>query len=241
MLTQQAQLLSDFIDAVSSYSGIESNPESAKIIRQTNPSINKTVAIVAGQGEPDSLVLPINVIWIQFDSSASDYRHVYQRDSKQPDVVLGYNHTWLRIREYKDLWETQSYLPEDGGIGGGTPSEATVMGLVRLSVASLTPGDPVVVTEGDPSLNDARTPLAHAEMHEEIPATRLATTGRAVQINYGGPQEHGVSKSDFQGDSEWGSLSLTDIYPDPTPFNPADAKVFTDMENNPISADLILS
>lgn len=242
MASEQAQLLSDFIDNVAVYTQIQQTDGSPRIVRRTNPTLveDSTYTFVASAVEPHALVLPLNVVWIVFDSSRPDYRYVYRRDSKNPDPDNGFEHTWVRITEYDALWEGQFYDPEDGGLSANPEAQDNLIGVVRLSVASSSPGDPIVITEGDPTLSDARIPLAHDEMHPEVPATRLATTGRAVLINNGQPVEGGGMLSDFQGDSAWGGIPRNAVYPSVEPLSPAQAKVFADMENTPVSADIVL-
>lgn len=242
MATEQAQMLSDFIDQIAVYTQIQQTDGSPRIVRRTNPTLveDSTFTFVASAVEPHALVLPLNVVWIVFDSSRPDYRHVYRRDSKNPDTDNGFEHTWVRITQYDDLWEGQYYDPEDSGLSSNPEAQDNLIGVVRLSVASATPGDPVVITEGDPTLSNPRVPLPHDEMHPEVPATRLATTGRAVLINNGQPVEGGGMLSDFQGDSAWGGIPRTAIYPAVEPLSPAQAKLFPDMENTPVSADIVL-
>lgn len=242
MATEQAQLLSDFIDNVADYTQIQQTDGSPRIVRRTNPtlSVDSTYTFVASALEPHELVLPLNVIWIQFDSSRPDYRWVYRRESKNPDTESGFNNTWVRITTFDALWDSQFFDPNDGGLGSNPAADENLIGVVRLSVASATPGDPVVVTEGDPTLSDPRVPLAHLEMHPEVPATRLATTGRAVIIENGQPQTNGGMLADFQGDSAWGAIPRTAIYPAVDQLNPLAVKLFTDIENTPISADVVI-
>lgn len=239
MATEQAQKLSDFIDQIAEYTQIE-NVGNTHVVRHTNPVLvhDSTFTFVASASEPVDLVLPLNVVWINFDPASAHYRKAFARVSKQTSEDTA--HTWQRITEYDALWASQYYDSDDDGLSSNPDASSGLIGVVRLTVASATPGDPIVVVEGDPTLTDDRPPLPHDAMHPEVAATRLATTGRAVIIENGQPVENGGMVSDFQGDSSWGTLPRTLIYPAVTPLVPAEAKVFTDIENDLISADIVL-
>lgn len=242
MVTEQAQLLRDFIDGIARYTGIEQTDGSPQIVRRTNPTINMTNVFVASFTEPHALLLPNEAIWIQFDSSLPDYKIVYKRVSRVADPANNTVHTWEEVTTYDALFEPQFYTAESGDLEEGpNPAGTGALGIVRLSVLPVNPVDPVVITEGDPTLSNPRIPLPHIEMHDEIPAERLATTGDAVNIANGNPIENGGMVADHLGDSAWGAVPRTFIYPSPGTYDPGEVLDPSSLLLVPVSGDLVLT
>jgi hypothetical protein len=241
MVTEQAQLLRDFIDGVARYTGIERSDGSPQIVRRTNPSINMTNVFVASFTEPHELLLPENAIWIQYNSSLQDYKWVYRRVSRDPDAAAGTTHTWERVTTYDALFIPQFYNEQSGDLPDYDNAGIAGLGLVQLSVQPADPADPTVITEGDPTLTNARDPLPHIEMHDEIPADRLATTGDAVYIANGSPIENGGMVADHLGDSAWGAIPRTFIYPSPGTYDAGSTRRPNELLLVPVSGDLVLA
>lgn len=241
MADVQSQKLRDYVLGIMSYTNI-SEHNTPIVVRKTNPTILKTTTIVASKTEPHEMQLPLNVLWIQFDSSRADYLTMYRRESKATPSSGTFNHTWNKVTTFDELWDEQFWDPQDDILPNTEEANSGMLGTVRLTVTSTNPGDPVVITEGDPTLSDSRNPLPHDEMHDEVPATRLATTGRAVVISNGAPVEGGTALADFLGDSAWNGLTTNQIYPAVTELdkdNPSRADSLAGYSI--VSADIVLA
>ena len=240
MATEQAQKLRDFVHDIRDYADIESYTQPV-IVRRTNPVIAKTTTVVAAKTEPHDLTLPLNVLWIQFDSSKSDYLTVYRRESKATPQNGTTVHTWVKVTQYVDLWEDQLWDSGDDILPNTSDASTGALGIVRLTVTPTNPGDPVAIGEGDPTLTNARDPLPHDEMHDEVPATRLATTGRAVVIEYGTSDDGNTLLTDHLGDASWGDLTSNHVYPSVTEPD-RDNGLHQDAMNSLtlVSADIVL-
>jgi len=62
--------------------------------------------IVCSFDEPTG-VLPLNVLWIDSDSTSSDYKQVYKRNSKTAQG--GYNNTWQEINTVSEAFSESQY------------------------------------------------------------------------------------------------------------------------------------
>jgi hypothetical protein len=239
MADEITQKLRDLVEYVGSYTDI-ANANGPRVVRKTNPTLNQTTTIVASSTEPTSLILPLNVLWINFDNTGSYYKKVFRRDSKSPDPEGIFTQSWIEVTQYEDLWDAQYWdplddiLPTTGEAGTGN------LGIVRLTVAPTNPEDPIVITEGDDTLTNSRDPLPHDEMHSEIPATRLATTGDAVVISSGSPATNAGMIADFQGNSSWGTVTSNHIYPNVTELATAQILDPSALNIPPLSGDIIL-
>lgn len=240
MADAEAQRLRDFVDNIAVYTGILSTDGSSpKVVRKTNPTINKTTTFVASFYEPHDLLLPLNVIWIVYDSTSSRYKKVYRRDSKLEDTANGLNNTWIELTSYTELWDDQVWAVEDNTLPDTVPSDTATLGTVTLTTAPDDPEDPVVITEGDESLTNARPPLTHDEMHVEVPATRLATTGDAVVIDNGTPQQNYGMVANFLGNSDWTQLTNNHIYPSVGVYDSVNLQDPSALNLAPLSADFV--
>lgn len=185
-----------------------------KVVRLSHPTNRQVTAIVAAHREPHTLVLPLNVTWMVFDPLSTLYRKALRRVSKEPDVVAGTEHTWEVVELYDDVFVTQYYDDADTALltTQNPVSIATTdtLGVVRISVESATPSNPVGIVEGDPRLSDPRQPLPHT--HPERPATQLKTATGVVTI--GGsdaPEEGAVLIATSPTTAVWRKLSTSDI------------------------------
>ena len=184
------------------------------VVRLSHPT-NRTVTVIAcAQKEPSTLVLPLNVTWIDFDPLSLNYRKALRRVSKETDTVNGRDHTWEIIETYDEVFVTQFYDDADTALlttQNPVPAASTsIMGVARLSVDPKVSSNPVVVAEGDPRLSDARTPKAHT--HEEVPATQIKTANGVVTVS---GSEQPVAGAALVADSattaRWRKLTTSDI------------------------------
>ena len=86
------ETLIDHLEGVSNLQNMDAlNP----IVTRISHPTNKTVAVIAcSQKEPSTLVLPLNVTWIDFDGRSLNYKKALRRVSKTPDPITGRDHTW---------------------------------------------------------------------------------------------------------------------------------------------------
>lgn len=184
------------------------------VVRISHPT-NKTVAAIAcAQKEPSTLILPLNVTWIDFDPLSLNYRKALRRVSKTPDPITGRDHTWETVETYAEVFVVQVYDDADTALlstQAPVPAASiSVMGVARLSVKPDVSSNPIAVAEGDPRLSDARAPTAHT--HDEVPATQLKTATGVVTI---GGSEAPVAGATLVATSAttaiWRKLTTSDI------------------------------
>lgn len=160
------------------------DPNNPIVLRLSHPTNRTVTVIVCAQKEPSTLVLPMNVTWIDYNPLSGNYRKALRRVSKSVDDRTGRDHTWETIENYNDVFVTQYYDDADTALlttQNPVPAASEdVMGVARLSVAPTVTSNPVVVAEGDPRLSDARQPKGHS--HEEIPAVQIKTATGVVTI-----------------------------------------------------------
>jgi len=188
--------------------------ETPQVMRRTNTSIGKTSTFVCALKEPWNMILPLNVIWIDFNPNSSTYRHALKRVSKDADGLNAeYNHTWEVLYYLENIWDEQFYDTDDlSSIGSGETAGAastTEMGIVLISHDAPDGSTPVAVVQGDPRLDDAREPLPHE--HAEIPATELQHATGVVAISNGTPAVGSVLKATSSTSAGWGKLMAADI------------------------------
>ena len=184
------------------------------VVRISHPTNRQVSAIVCAQNEPFTLVLPLNVTWIDLNPLSVNYRKALRRVSKDEDATHGREHTWETIERYNDVFVTQYYddidtalLTTQNPVPVATP---TVMGVAKLSRPSAQPSNPTVVVEGDPRLSDPRAPLYHA--HPEVPATQIKTATGVVTV--GGseaPVQGAVLVANSATTATWRRLTTSDI------------------------------
>lgn len=207
--------LDKLVQDVESISNIQNlDPLNPIVVRLSHPTNRTVSAIVAALGEPHTLVLPLNVTWIDFNPMSRNYRKTLRRVSKDANVSAGTQHTWEVIERYDDVFVVQYYDEHDTGmlttqnpVAIATPD---ILGVVRLSGPSATPSNPAVVVEGDPRLSDPRQPLGHT--HPERPTTQLKTASGVVTI--GGseaPVEGATLIATSATTAVWRKLTTSDI------------------------------
>lgn len=177
--------LEQLIDDLESVANLQNlDPNNPIVVRLSHPTNRTVTTIACAQKEPSTLVLPLNVTWIDYNPLSINYRKALRRVSKAPDASNERDHTWEVIENYNDVFVTQYYDDADTALlttQNPVPAASeSVMGVARLSVAPSMPSNPVVVAEGDPRLSDARQPTAHT--HDEVPATQIKTATGIVTV-----------------------------------------------------------
>lgn len=207
--------LDQLIDDLEGLSNLQNMDALNPIVVRISHPTNRTVAVIAcAQKEPSTLILPLNVIWVDFDPLSSNYRKALRRVSKTQDKVEGRDHTWEIVETYAEVFAIQVYDEEDTALlttqNPVPAASVSVMGVARLSVDPAVSSNPVVVAEGDPRLSDARAPTAHT--HDEIPATQLKTANGIVTI---GGSEAPVAGATLvatgSNSAVWRKLTTSDI------------------------------
>lgn len=190
------------------------DPLNPIVVRLSHPTNRTVTAIVCAQREPSTLVLPLNVTWIDFDPLSLNFRKALRRVSKVEDTVNGREHTWEIIENYADVFVTQFYDDADTALlttQNPVPAASTqILGVARISVPAQVASNPVAVAEGDPRLSDARAPTAHT--HEEQPATQIKTATGVVTV--GGseaPVAGAVLVAQSATTATWRKLTTSDI------------------------------
>lgn len=207
--------LQDFVLAVGITSDIANLDSTApQVIYKNNPSIAKTSTFVIGKNEPHDMVLPLNVVWLDWNPNSPTYRHAKVRESKDADPSGTYVHTWRTLYFYDEIWTDQAYDQEDSDAisNGEAPGPATIteLGLVRLATAWTGQGYPAVLVEGDPRLSDPRVPKDHT--HPEKPATSLAhDSGAVVTITSGTPEAGAVLMATSSTSAGWAKIREEDL------------------------------
>lgn len=203
------QLIEDF-ERVSNVRNLDpNNPIVMRISHPTNATVH---VIVCALTEPKTLVLPLNVTWFVYNPQHQFYRRALRRVNKQASTV--FDHTWELIDRYDQVFVDQYYDAEDterlSDNSGPPPAQVDTMGIARISVPAEVPSNPIVVTEGDPRLTDARVPLAHT--HPEEPARQLRTSTGVVTIaGSAAPVAGAVLVATSATTAEWRRLRTSDI------------------------------
>ena len=207
--------LQDVILALGVASDIDNlNAKTPQVVYKNNPSIAKVSTFVVSQDEPHDMVLPLNVVWLDWNPNSSTYRHALVRESKDVDPEGKYNHTWRVLYYYEDIWTDQYYDQDDlDTIGSGdAPGAATIndLGVVRLARPWDGAGFPAAIVDGDPRLSDDRYPKPHT--HPEKPASQLAhESGAVVTITSGVLVEGAVLKATSATTAGWRKIKEEDL------------------------------
>lgn len=213
--------LQDLIFALKVASDVENLDTATPILmRHSNSAINKTVAIICSEFEPDQMVLPLNVVWFVFDKQSQYYNMALKRTSKDPDPNGEYTHSWKLLYYYDECMEGQWYDEEDQGHIGDAqkvPVATTdVFGIVKLHENPPEGEDPHVILDDDARLSDARPPLDHS--HAEIPASMLKHSTGTITIADGSPEIGMTIVAEDALAAKWRKLTEDDI--EPSPSNP---------------------
>lgn len=204
-------LITDF-ERVSNVRNLD--PNNPIVMRLSHPTNATVHVIVCALSEPKTLVLPLNVTWFVYDPQHKYYRQALRRASKDADPSGEFEHTWELVTTYDEVFVDQYYDQEDtdrlSDNSGPPPAQTDTLGIARLSVAAEVSSNPVVVTEGDPRLSDARPPLAHT--HPERPARQLRTSEGVVTIEGSAAPVPGAALvATSATTAEWRKLRSSDI------------------------------
>lgn len=211
--------LQKLVEAMEIASDIDALADGASILmRRTSPAINKTIAFVCSSVEPNNMVLPLNVVWLNYDKNSPFYRQALKRKSKDADPVTGFNNTWEVLYYYEDALEAQYYDEEDQDAIGQAQkvpvASVDEFGIVKLYENPPQGEDPIVILDDDPRLSDPRTPKEHT--HAEVPASILSHSTGTIVINDGEPQVGMALVAKSATAAGWRKLTSADIDPAPT-------------------------
>lgn len=184
------------------------------VYRQSLPTVRNVQTTVLAVKEPTNLILPLNVVWFNFDPISPFYQMALRRVSKTPDAANGTAHTWEVLDTYAQWLEPQFYDDEDAALLNTQDplpiASISTLGIARLSVPPTDATHPTAVGEGDPRLSDARTPTEHT--HPEKPAAQLKTKSGVVTIGNSQPPVAGaVLIATSPTTAVWRQLTSNDI------------------------------
>ncbi len=186
------------------------------LMRRTNPAINKTVAFVCSSVEPNQMVLPLNVVWLNYDKNSPYFRTALKRISKEQSEE--FVHTWKPLYYLDEALEAQYYDEEDQDAIGGSqkvPVASTEeFGIVKVFENPEAGEDPIVILSDDPRLSDPRIPTDHT--HPEIPAEILKHSTGTINITDGTPEVGMTLVASSATQAGWRKLTSDDIEPAPT-------------------------
>lgn len=207
--------LEKLINTLEKLSDVKNVSEDTPIVmRHTDVTTNRTIAIVCSQGEPINMVLPLNVVWICYRADSPLYKQALRRVSKSPGSFgsEGITQDWEVLYFYEDILEDQTYDPSDLSLVGVSPvpyASVEGPGKARISVDPADPSQPVFIVSDDPRMSDNRVPTAHT--HVEKPATMLAHSAGHGNILNSVAQVNAALMFTPSGDLEWRKITPDDI------------------------------
>lgn len=176
--------LEKFIDAAEIIGNMgDLNNETPVVLRYQDPESLRTITFVCSQVEPTRMVLPANVVWVNFDRNSIYYKQALKRTAKTSGSHAEFDHSWELLYFYADVFSTQYYDPadladlDDERVGYATVSD---MGIAKLSTVPTNSEQPRIISEGHYTLTNDRDPTDHS--HPEKPATKLKTVSSFVTI-----------------------------------------------------------
>lgn len=151
------------------------------VVKRVNPTLSFSYTVVVSSLEPIDQVLPLNVIWLCMDKSDVNYKKFLQRQSKLSTAP--YRYTWIEVTSLAQFNQAQYYAIEDKEPQTVSVATDTVAGVARLTTDPDTPVSSRFVSVTDSRLSDARTPLEHDEMHNELPLTQVVSSESIVTLS----------------------------------------------------------
>lgn len=206
------QKLIDNLITISKIQEIDSNNNI--VVRLSNTIAARITVVVCSVAEPNHMVLPLNVAWLNVDTSSAYYKKILIRSSKAN--ADGFFNTWEEAFYYNDVMGSVQYydnadkllLNEASTVGDASP---TTKGIVQLSVAPSAANSPIAVGEGDPRLTDARTPTAHT--HPLLPARAIKSASSVVTLDTAiAPAAGQVLMAINATSAHWVTLTASDIH-----------------------------
>lgn len=176
--------LEKFIDSAEIIGNMgDLNNETPVVLRYQDPQSLRTITFVCSQVEPTKMVLPANVVWVNFDRNSIYYKQALKRTGKTSGSHAEFEHSWELLYFYAEVFDSQYYDPsdladlDDERVGYAQVSEA---GIAKLTTDPFEEEAPRIISEGHYTLTNDRDPLDHE--HEEKPATKLKTVSSFVTI-----------------------------------------------------------
>ncbi len=183
------------------------------LMRKSNPAINKTVSFICSVVEPTQMVLPLNVVWFNFDKSSPYYNTALKRVSKEAPESGELVQTWEALYYYVDAMSAQYYDEEDQGAIGDSQkvpiADMETFGIVKLFENPEDGEEARVILTSDDRLSDPRNPLEHS--HVEIPASMLAHSTGHLTIVDSAPVIGSTLVASSATECSWRKLKDTDI------------------------------
>lgn len=206
--------LEKFIDSAEIIGNMgDLNNETPVVLRYQDPQSLRTITFVCSQVEPTKMVLPANVVWVNFDRNSIYYKQALKRTGKTSGSHAEFEHSWELLYFYAEVFDNQYYDPadladlEDERVGYAQVSTA---GIAKLTTAPTQALAPRIISEGHYSLTNNRDPLDHE--HPEKPATKLKTVSSFVSItNQPTPLIGMALVCDSHTTASWRKLTETDV------------------------------
>lgn len=219
------QKLRNYVQALLQYSQLVNNNDPL-IIRRTNSFNGLATVFVVGHTQPDDVLIPINSYWVNSDPNSADFRKLFYRES------IG---NWvLQNISPEDSWHVVEYDTQDSLSTNLEVADTDTMGTVSLSTDATDSAVPVVLTEGDSTLDNARSPLPHLELHPEIPASQIATASGGLHIDRSlfGQYKFMTVVSDQDAYWQFASLPIPgdSVLPTPTRYDRDQVSASTDLD-----------
>jgi hypothetical protein len=160
--------LENFVSGLELLTDIHNQNRNPVTVRITARDTGKALVFFCGYVKPKYVVLPINVVWIDFDPDSATFRTAFKRkeSAANPDQDV-----WEALYFYEDAFADQTYNEDDLKLVSlelPNPATSLIHGVGYLTTAE---PDSKVVVEGDYRLANNRIPKDH--IHEEKPASML--------------------------------------------------------------------
>lgn len=206
--------LEKFIDAAEVISNMgDLNNETPVVLRYQDPQTLRTITFVCSQVEPTKMVLPANVVWVNFDRNSIYYKQALKRTAKTAGSHTEFEHSWELLYFYTDVFDNQYYDPADladldnDRVGYAKVSKA---GIAKLTTTPTVSNAPRIISEGHDTLTNNRDPLDHE--HPEKPATKLKTVSSFVTVqNQPNPTVGMALVCDSHLTASWRKLTESDV------------------------------
>lgn len=206
-------LLISFVNALNTVTRLEEKNVTSHVpVKRTHSILGLTVQIIVSQSEPSDLTnLPFNVLWACFDKSSNMYRKMYRRTSKNPNTVMGTDHSWTLVTTLEGVWEQQYYAAGDEPTYSNPIATTVVRGIMTISGVASDQDNPVVVEANDARNTNKRNPLTHDSMHPNKPAQQLLSDHTTIDIIPNEPVPYSVLYGSSSGPVVFYKMGKSDI------------------------------